>query len=284
MVSNIASGLRGGLSLTDTATPSAAASSGITIKTISAQVQAMSSKAKALATLMSRLIKSGMPKAFVQEIAGLGIDEATAVAKAILAGTSTQQKQLYKDYAAVTTNTRAVGDIVADQMYNAGIQATQGLIKGLEHDQRSLANAAKRLAKRLETEVKKALGIRSPSRVFAALGRFLPLGIVQGIESTTGAAVSSVSTLADAMTNAFAPDLTAHVGVSGQAPTLSARTRTVGTAEPVGPDGLTARDRALIAAIESITAGAPITINPPPETDTFTLARDISRELEFRGV
>lgn len=55
--------------------------------------------------------------------------------------------------------------------------------------------------------------------------------------------------------------------------------------EPLDANGLSAGDRAVIAAIESGGSGKNIhiTINPPPQMDVFTLAKLVSREIEFQG-
>lgn len=55
--------------------------------------------------------------------------------------------------------------------------------------------------------------------------------------------------------------------------------------EPLDASGLSAGDRAVIAAVESGGSGQNIhiTINPPPQMDVFTLAKLVSREIEFQG-
>lgn len=284
MSSGIASGITGSLDLTSTSTPTTPTSS-ITIQTVSTQIKSLAGKAKALAGLLRALVKSGMPTSFVQQIAGLGIDEATSVSKAILAGTRRQQRTLYADFKSVDVNARKVGDVVADQMYEVGINAARGLVQGLESDQRALTRAAGRLARKLEKEVKRALGIRSPSRVFAELGKFLPLGLVEGIQSSTSAAVNAVTTLASEMSSAFSPDLTADASLSGAslAGISQVGRRSSTAAEYVDADGLTAGERAIITAIAELASRPNMTINPPAEMDIRTLATLVARELEFSG-
>lgn len=57
--------------------------------------------------------------------------------------------------------------------------------------------------------------------------------------------------------------------------------------EPLDPNGLSAGDRAVIAAIEHAKAAGggniQIVINPPPEMDVFTLAKLVSREIEWQA-
>ncbi len=168
-------------------------------------------------------------------------------------------------------------------MYKVGLSAQEGLIKGLEADKKSITKAAERLARRLEVAVKRALGIKSPSRVFAALGEFLPLGLAVGIDSTTSSAVASMQRLSQAVTSAFVPGTAAGPRTAGSALISTAR-RTGAPSEAVDENGLTAQGRAIIAAIESLQSGTTMVLNPPPEMDIFTLAKLVARELEFRGM
>jgi hypothetical protein len=285
MVESVASGVRGGLDLTSTSTPTDATKSSITFKTIAANTKALATKARTLADLLKRLTKSGMPAAFVQQVAALGLDDAIAVSRAVLSGSLSERAALTKDFNAIDVGGKAAGVAVANQMYGVGVNAAKGLVKGLEANKKELTRAAKSLANRLEREVKKELGIRSPSRVFAELGKFLPLGLVVGIRNSTSAAVRAVSTLSEEMTRAFDPNLAADPSVTPNSTSAIAALRSnVGrSGESVDGTGLTARDRAMIEALREAGLGVNITINPPPETDIYTLARQISRELEFRG-
>lgn len=279
MSSGIAGGIIGSLDLS-----AGEEGSTLSFSTVSTRIKELAEKAKKLAPKLQKLIKNGMPKAFVQEIAGLGIDNALAVADAILAGTTTEQKRLFADYNEVGSNATAVGNIVASQMYNVGKSAQAGLIKGLEADQKKLTDAAKKLANKLEYEVKKELGIKSPSRVFALIGEYLPLGLAQGIDSSIPSAVSAIRRLSNEVTSAFVPDLRADRSSAGSALISTATRRSTAAVEEVDENGLTAQARAIIEAIESLQSGTTMVLNPPPEMDIFTLAKLVARELEFRGM
>jgi hypothetical protein len=67
-------------------------------------------------------------------------------------------------------------------MYKAGLDATKGLVAGLLKDQSSLTQAATQISNRLINTVKSTLGIRSPSRVFAQLGRYTTEGYIVGLD------------------------------------------------------------------------------------------------------
>lgn len=152
-------------------------------KAVAGSVKTMAAKAKKFAGKLKSLVAKGIPAGLVQEVAGLGTEKGMQVADALLAGTSAQVKELKADYSSLGSWSKKAGDYVAGQMYDTGIQAQNGLIKGLESDAAKLTKAAEKLAGKLVKAVKKALGIKSPSRVFKALGVYTVQGMQQGLES-----------------------------------------------------------------------------------------------------
>lgn len=93
--------------------------------------------------------------------------------------------QLDKDYSSAVTNEL---NKLKKQMNEIGKQATSGFVKGLtsKANKKALKKAANDLAKILTKSVKGKLKIHSPSRVFAALGKFVGKGFVNGINSMKG--------------------------------------------------------------------------------------------------
>lgn len=168
-----------------------------TFESVASQVSGLASRMKKFAGLIKRLIKAGFPPALVQEVAALGSTEGIAVANALLSGTKAQQQQLIADFGSVQQSADAVGLALAEQMYRTGIEAQKGLIRGLEKNREQLIAAAKRIAKTITDEIKKELGIRSPSRVFEEIGGFITEGLALGIERGAGRVNSAVNGLVD---------------------------------------------------------------------------------------
>lgn len=153
-----------------------------TFASVASQVKSMAAKAKTFAQKLQALVKKGIPAGLVQEVASLGTENGTKVATALLSGSKTQVKSLSADYASLNSWSSKAGDYVAGQMYDTGINATAGLIKGLEKDSAKLEAVAKKLADKLTKAVKKALGIKSPSRVFRdEIGVMVDRGLSAGI-------------------------------------------------------------------------------------------------------
>lgn len=150
--------------------------------TVAANVSGLAARAKAFAGKLRALLATGIPAGLVQEVASLGTVAGIGVADALLSGSKQQIGQLAADYAGVDAYSKQIGDVVAGGMYDAGIRAQEGILKGLLDD-KAIQKSADQLAKKLTKAVKKALGIKSPSRVFQnEVGKYLPAGIVAGID------------------------------------------------------------------------------------------------------
>ncbi|MFA7265208.1 MAG: tape measure protein [Candidatus Nanopelagicales bacterium] len=165
----------------------------LTFEGVSSFVANTANRIRAFAGKISELIRKGIPLGLVQEVAGLGSEKGTAVANALLSGTSQQVADLTNSYAGVSSAASAVGEAIAAKMYDAGIQAQQGLIDGLLND-KGIKDAAAKLAKGLTKAVRKELGIKSPSRVMRdKIGKFLLPGASAGVDATLPAFRSHIA-------------------------------------------------------------------------------------------
>jgi hypothetical protein len=138
----------------------------LSFATVAANVSGLASRAKAFAGKLRALLAAGIPAGLVQEVASLGTATGMGVADALLSGTSQQVGQLASDYAGLDTYSKQVGDVVAGGMFDAGIRAQEGILKGLLDD-KSIQIAANQLAAKLSTAVKKALGANDPQAAIA---------------------------------------------------------------------------------------------------------------------
>ena len=91
-----------------------------------------------------------------------------------------------------------------------GGQIVDGLIQGLRDGWGRLTGELTALAASLPAPVRDALGIRSPSRVFAELGRQLPAGMAVGIEGGTDRVRSAVNDMV------AVPSLAQSAGMRGR--------------------------------------------------------------------
>jgi len=218
-----------------------------TFKAVKAVVSGMLTKVKTFNSKMKALIAAGFPPALVQELAGYGMDSAIELATALLSGSKKEQKALIADYSGITTQANKVGNAIAGQMYDVGIQTQKGLIKGLEADDKKITKAAKRLTDKLTKAVKKELGIHSPSRVFRALGGFTVAGLAQGLEATSGVEKAMVK-VSNTVAGGYDPTLTLN-GASASGNGAAGATYNLNVS--VAPGGEAEAGRQIVSAIKA---------------------------------
>ena len=89
---------------------------------------------------------------------------------------------------------RAIGN-VAGALYGVGIDLVQGMINGVQARIGAVGQAVKMGVEAAVKGVKAFLGIRSPSKVFAEIGRNVTAGFVQGIEATQSSVINAMNGL-----------------------------------------------------------------------------------------
>lgn len=92
-------------------------------------------------------------------------------------------------------------------MKQAGSDLISGVIKGITGKIGEGLDAIGGFASSLLSRFKKDTGTKSPSRYFANISKYFAPGIVRGIDKTSHLAVSSISSLATSLTDAFHPQL-----------------------------------------------------------------------------
>lgn len=143
---------------------------------------------------LATLAKRGLPGVFLQQLVNAGLDGAYTAAALVRANDN--------DFAAIQSlttqlNTQAtgLGTDAGAVLYDSGIAAAQGLIKGLQSQESAVEAQMLRIAKAMQAAIKKALGIRSPSQVFAELGRQIPRGMAVGVRKEAPGLNRTVGTM-----------------------------------------------------------------------------------------
>ena len=75
-----------------------------------------------------------------------------------------------------------LGKSGADALYKAGVDAAQGLVDGLQAQMDALTAQMTKLGAAIAAELKKELGIKSPSKVFSEIGKNTMLGLADGMD------------------------------------------------------------------------------------------------------
>ncbi|WEH40803.1 phage tail tape measure protein [Streptomyces sp. AM 2-1-1] len=186
------------------------------IQTLAARV----SQAQTFAAQLAALTKKGIRADLVAQIASAGVDQGAAAAATLASASSSQVKQLNSTQAALVTAAGKAGSTAGNAMYGAGINAAQGLVKGLQSQQKAIERQMLTIAKGMTKAIRQALGIKSPSRVMAAIGRFIPRGLVQGIDGSRSIVDRSMAGLVDPSA-VLTPAGLGAAGAAGQAGSTS---------------------------------------------------------------
>ena len=188
--------------------------------------------AKTYQTVLNRLIKMGLNKTTLDQLAQMGVEGGLATAKAIVSGGKEAINQVNRLTQQLAVTGKAMGDRLAKEMYGAGIKAAQGMVNGLESQEKRLIRVATNLGRQLANAVKKELGIHSPSRVFQRLGEQTVAGMEIGLKDTHGVERAMVR-LSDAMVNGFSkPALSATAGGGTGGTTINLNVNVPATANP----------------------------------------------------
>ena len=147
-------------------------------------------KTKVFTTAIDRLSKLGLNKDTLKEILDKGTDALPFASQLLDAGKEgiNQINALDKQLVAAANN---MGHYGAMDMYQAGIDAANGLVKGLASQQKAIQVQMNSIAAYMAASIKKSLGIRSPSKVFAEIGEWTVQGLVKGLDKTTDTVAKS---------------------------------------------------------------------------------------------
>ena len=148
---------------------------------------------KQLATLKKRGLSDGL----IDQVAQLGSEEGSKVAKNLLTASNSQLKSITSQYNALNKASASTGTALGRQMYQSGVNGAQGLVNGLSSQLASVTKASEKLANAVINTVTKKLKIHSPSRVFKEIGEFTGDGMVLGIEARVPAARAAAGSLVD---------------------------------------------------------------------------------------
>lgn len=105
-----------------------------------------------------------------------------------------------------------LGKKAQTELYQAGVNAAEGLVKGLKMNKKQIAKEMNDIAATMVSTIKKKLKIKSPSREFAKIGEYSTQGLVMGLKQTTnqvakaseGVGKTALDTLRESMSKANA--------------------------------------------------------------------------------
>lgn len=149
------------------------------------QLQTSATKATGFSNQLDQLKALGVDPELISQIAQAGVVEGGATANSILAMTPEQIKQLNAYQKQLTDAATKAGTTTAKAMYQSGIDAAQGLVDGLTKQKKAIEDTMMAIAKSMEAAIKKALGIKSPSRVMKKIAHFTADGLEETLVART---------------------------------------------------------------------------------------------------
>lgn len=169
---------------------------------------------------MDEIIEAGVSM-ILSLLAGLAnampqlIDGAYQVIEAFAMGITTKIPDIIRlGYNIVAELLRGVGQAMLEktpELFSAfvqfGLDTIAGLAKGIWDGASSVISAAINVAKSALNAAKSALGIHSPSKEFAEIGKFVDMGFAKGVEDNTSTVVKSTTDLGRAAISAFSSSL-----------------------------------------------------------------------------
>lgn len=96
-----------------------------------------------------------------------------------------------------------LGTNAASHLYNAGVKAAEGVVKGLESQMATLEKTMGKLVDKMVAAIKKKLKIKSPSEVFAEIGQQTMEGLAQGFSDSVPLMEDSIEDAVTQMQNSI---------------------------------------------------------------------------------
>jgi hypothetical protein len=152
-------------------------------------------------------------QATLQQLRKLGLDDATyqkllkegtadqQFATQLLSGGKTAVDGLNKLDRNLTETSKRLATNAGKNLYQAGVDAAQGLVNGLQSKKGDIYDQMEAIARGMVAALKRELKIKSPSQVFAEIGRFSMEGMAKGFTDSSQMVTDAVDQAAtDALT------------------------------------------------------------------------------------
>jgi hypothetical protein len=135
---------------------------------------------------LKKLAKRGLPKVLLEQLIRAGLDGA-ATAQALVNANAADFASIKKLATDIGAQAAGLGEDSAIALYGAGVDASKGLINGLKSQVGAIESQMTAIGKAMVKALKKALGMKSPSRPGRAIGRNFVDSIVLGADDRTPA-------------------------------------------------------------------------------------------------
>jgi tape measure domain-containing protein len=150
---------------------------------------------KTFANAVTQLRALGLNDDLYQQILSAGIDDLPFV-QDLLAGGKGAITQINALQSQLDATASSLGKTASTQLYQAAVDSAQGLVDGLKKQQAAIQAQMNTIAAGMVSAIKKALGIKSPSRVFREVGNYSGQGLAEGLANSMGTVNKSAEQVA----------------------------------------------------------------------------------------
>lgn len=154
------------------------------------------------ANVLQSLRSAGLSDSLYKELLSKGTS-ALPFAQELLAAGKGQIDQLNQLSGDLDTVSAGLAKSASSSLYDAAVNAAAGLVKGLQNQEAAIQKQMDKIAAQMVAAIKKALGIKSPSRVFAEVGQYSVAGLVQGFVQNSATAEKSAADMGQAAVDAL---------------------------------------------------------------------------------
>lgn len=212
----VSSQMRGEFSLADTITGDGRNAKEMlggtnTARGIASQAQAVANRIGLFADRLNKLRRRGYSAAVIAEVADLGSKDGLQVANTLLGASIDERKSINRAFDSLDRQSDNVGKSVTNSLYMGGVHAAEGLVMGLESKSAKVDQAFYKLGKQAEKAFKRALGIKSPSRVMFGASEDSGAGAELGALASIPRVSKAYALMGEAAGEAFNPRLAASV-------------------------------------------------------------------------
>jgi len=145
---------------------------------------------------LDKLRKLGLDDASYKKLLAEGAD-AQSLVNQLAEGGKGAVSEFNKTNKALESSAKKLAQGAANQLFDAGIKAAEGLVKGLQKQQANINKEMDRIANYMVSKIKKGLGIKSPSRKFMEIARQMIAGLVKGLKANKSQAGVAIDDIGD---------------------------------------------------------------------------------------
>lgn len=157
-------------------------------------MKARLAEAQTFGAVLEKLRKAGLNATTYRQLVEAG-PESLVTAEALLNGGKAAISEVNAIQAALAKTAGAIGSKSSGALYQSGVDAAKGLVRGLQSQMGAIEKQMTAIAKAMVKAIKKQLKIKSPSRVFATLGRFVGQGFALGVTRSSSTVTKAVNAL-----------------------------------------------------------------------------------------